>query len=52
MSQVAAGWTELARRPVVTRKVNAPPADVWSVLSDGWQYATWVVGASHPRGRS
>lgn len=49
MSQVAVGRTELAHRPVVTRMVNAPPGDVWSVLSDGWQYATWVVGASRIR---
>ena len=29
--------------------VNAPPGDLWSVLSDDWQYATWVVGASRIR---
>ena len=31
---------------VVSRTVNAPPDTVWSVLADGWLYATWVVGAS------
>lgn len=34
---------------VVTRVVNAPADVVWSVLSDGWLYATWVVGASRIR---
>jgi uncharacterized protein YndB with AHSA1/START domain len=29
--------------------VDAPPAAVWAVLSDGWFYATWVVGASRVR---
>jgi Polyketide cyclase / dehydrase and lipid transport len=33
----------------VTRAVAASPADVWSVLADGWLYATWVVGASRIR---
>ncbi len=33
----------------VTRLVAASPADVWSVLADGWLYATWVVGASRIR---
>jgi hypothetical protein len=33
----------------VTRVVNAPADVVWSVLSDGWLYATWVVGASRIR---
>lgn len=33
----------------VTRQVAAPPSDVWSVLADGWAYATWVVGASRIR---
>ena len=33
----------------VTRTVAASPAQVWSVLSDGWSYATWVVGASRIR---
>jgi NAD(P)-dependent dehydrogenase (short-subunit alcohol dehydrogenase family) len=34
---------------VVTRRVDAPPEAVWAVLSDGWLYATWVVGASRVR---
>ena len=36
-------------RAVVTRRVNAPPGVVWSVLADGWLYASWVVGASRIR---
>jgi Polyketide cyclase / dehydrase and lipid transport len=38
-------------RPVapVTHSVAASPAEVWSVLADGWQYATWVVGACRIR---
>lgn len=34
---------------VVTRVVDVPAAAVWNVLSDGWLYATWVVGASRIR---
>ncbi len=34
---------------IVSRAVNAPPAAVWAVLSDGWLYANWVVGASRIR---
>ena len=33
----------------VTREVAAPGDAVWEVLSDGWAYATWVVGASRVR---
>ena len=33
----------------VTHRVAASTADVWSVLADGWSYATWVVGASRIR---
>ena len=33
----------------VTRVVDAPAQAVWDVLSDGWFYATWVVGASRVR---
>ncbi|MGO4341413.1 SRPBCC family protein [Pedococcus sp. 2YAF34] len=33
----------------VTREVDAPSEAVWEVLSDGWAYATWVVGASRVR---
>ena len=36
-------------RPTVSRSVAAPPEAVWAVLADGWQYATWVVGASRVR---
>jgi hypothetical protein len=36
-------------RAVITRRVHAPAPVVWSVLADGWQYATWVVGASRIR---
>ena len=34
---------------VVRRHVDADPATVWAVLSDGWLYPTWVVGASRMR---
>ena len=33
----------------VTRVIDAPTQAVWDVLSDGWFYATWVVGASRVR---
>ena len=36
-------------RPTVSREVAAPAEAVWAVLADGWQYATWVVGASRVR---
>ncbi len=36
-------------RARVCRFVSAPPAAVWAVLSDGWLYANWVVGASRVR---
>ncbi|MGL5816215.1 MAG: SRPBCC family protein [Phycicoccus sp.] len=39
------GWW----RPPVRRVVQAPAAAVWEVLADGWQYATWVVGAARVR---
>jgi hypothetical protein len=29
--------------------IQGSPADVWSVLSDGWLYGLWVVGASRIR---
>jgi len=35
--------------PTITRRVDAPATAVWRVLSDGWSYATWVVGASRVR---
>jgi len=36
--------------PEVTRLVEASAADIWAVLSDGWAYASWVVGAARIRG--
>jgi short-subunit dehydrogenase len=35
--------------PTVSRSVAAPAEAVWDVLSDGWSYATWVVGAARVR---
>lgn len=32
-----------------TTLIDASPEDVWSVLSDGWLYPLWVVGASRMR---
>jgi hypothetical protein len=34
---------------VVRRVVDAPAASIWAVLSHGWLYASWVVGASRIR---
>lgn len=31
------------------RTVQATPEEVWAVLSDGWLYPLWVVGASRMR---
>jgi hypothetical protein len=31
------------------RTIDAPPQAVWNVLSDGWLYPVWVVGASRMR---
>lgn len=31
------------------RTINASPDRVWEVLSDGWLYPLWVVGASRMR---
>jgi hypothetical protein len=39
--------TSTTRR--VSRVVNAPVEAVWAVVSDGWLYANWVVGASRVR---
>lgn len=33
----------------VTRTIGAEPDEVFGVLSDGWSYASWVVGAAHMR---
>src|SRR4051812_2621114 len=35
---------------VVSRTIDAVPAQVWAVLADGWLYPSWVVGASRMRG--
>ena len=32
-----------------TRLIHATPDEVWSVLTDGWLYPLWVVGASRMR---
>lgn len=40
---------QLAGATPVTRRMAVPPADVWAILSDGWFYANWVVGASRTR---
>jgi uncharacterized protein YndB with AHSA1/START domain len=32
-----------------TRVIKTVPDDVWAVLSDGWLYPTWVVGATRMR---
>ena len=34
---------------VNTAHVEAPRAQVFAVLSDGWTYSNWVVGTSHMR---
>ena len=33
----------------VRRRVNATPDEVFEVLSNGWLYSSWVVGASRMR---
>lgn len=33
----------------VTQVFDSPPAHVWNVISDGWLYSGWVVGASRIR---
>lgn len=35
--------------PAEVRIADASADDVWAVLSDGWLYANWVVGASRIR---
>jgi uncharacterized protein YndB with AHSA1/START domain len=32
-----------------TREIKTTPAKVWAVLSDGWLYPVWVVGATRMR---
>ena len=34
---------------VNTRTIEATPEKIWDVLSDGWLYPVWVVGASRMR---
>ncbi|MBW0103964.1 SRPBCC domain-containing protein [Pseudonocardia sp. KRD291] len=34
---------------VVSRLIEAAPAEVFDVLADGWLYPLWVVGATHMR---
>ncbi len=48
-SPAASVGTPTEGKPVVSRTVAAPADVVWSVLADGWLYATWVVGASRIR---
>lgn len=35
---------------VNARTIQAPAEKVWEVLSDGWLYPVWVVGATRMRG--
>lgn len=35
--------------PTNVRRIQATPDKVWKVLSDGWLYPVWVVGASRMR---
>jgi len=42
----------LGKLPAVstnTRLVHATPEQVWKILSDGWLYPLWVVGATRMR---
>jgi len=39
----------LRHAATVTSVIAAPASAVWAVLSDGWLYAGWVVGASRIR---
>jgi uncharacterized protein YndB with AHSA1/START domain len=34
---------------VNTREIKTAPENVWAVLSDGWLYPVWVVGATRMR---
>jgi hypothetical protein len=36
-------------RVMITRRVHAPADVMWWTLTNGWLYATWVVGASRIR---
>jgi uncharacterized protein YndB with AHSA1/START domain len=35
--------------PTNSLTMDAPPESVWNVLSDGWLYPLWVVGATRMR---
>lgn len=50
-AQTPAGTTPTGRTTMstVSQLFNSPAADVWRVLSDGWLYSGWVVGASRIR---
>lgn len=48
-SSLSRKQTQGQRMKTITREVDAPAHAVWQVLSDGWTYATWVVGASRVR---
>jgi hypothetical protein len=50
-AQTSTGTTATGRNPMstVSQLFNSPAADVWRVLSDGWLYSGWVVGASRIR---
>lgn len=39
----------VAGMAVNTARIDATPAQVFAVLSDGWTYSNWVVGTSHMR---
>jgi uncharacterized protein YndB with AHSA1/START domain len=41
--------SEAPTMPSVSRDVATPATTVWSVLSDGWTYAMWVIGTSRIR---
>lgn len=45
-----AGYGNAAGVSTVSRHVDVPPEKVFRILSDGWLYGLWVVGASHIRG--
>ncbi|MFC0005400.1 SRPBCC family protein [Micromonospora siamensis] len=34
---------------IVEKVIQAPPEQVFKVLSDGWTYSDWVVGTAHVR---
>ena len=41
--------TATGRTITITRDIAAHPDAVWAVLSDGWLYPSWVVGAARMR---